>query len=111
MQRKKWQLPSSLPCSSSAAWEAPALLDTTLTWGCQGHGSVTEVTSTDKQGHRRILRRNTVLAKGATREYHTSILAKNIGVYTYMGTCHQVSYKTSSAQPKAVVMLLPPWKQ
>lgn len=79
MQGKKWQLPSSLLCSASAAWEASVLLDKTLTWGCQGHESVTEVTSTDKQGRRRILRRNTVLAKDATREYHTSILAKNIG--------------------------------
>lgn len=79
MKRKKWQLPSSLPCSASAAWEEPVLLDTTLTWGCQGHESVTEATSTDKRGHRRILKRNTVLAKDATREYHTSILAKNIG--------------------------------
>lgn len=79
MQRKKWQLPPSLPCSASAAWEAPVLLDTTLTWGCQGHDSVTEVTSIDKRGRRRILRRNSVLAKDATREYHTSILPKNIG--------------------------------
>lgn len=79
VQRKESQLPSSLLSSASAAWEAPVLLDTTLTWGCQGCESATEVTSTDKRAHRRMLRRNTVLAKDATREYHTSILAKNIG--------------------------------
>lgn len=89
MQKKKWQLPSALPCSASAAGEALVpgglqvtagrCLDTTLTWGCQGCNSVTEVTSTDKQGRSRVLRRNDVLAKDATSEYHTSILANNIG--------------------------------
>lgn len=54
-------------------------LGTTLTWGCQGCNSVTEVTSTDEQGRSRVLRRNDVLAKDATSEYHTSILANNIG--------------------------------
>lgn len=54
-------------------------LGTTLTWGCQGCSSVTEVTSTDEQGRSRVLRRNDVLAKDATSEYHTSILANNIG--------------------------------
>lgn len=54
-------------------------LDTTLTWGCQGRNSVTEVTSIDEWGRRRALRRNAVSAKDATSEYHTSILANNIG--------------------------------
>lgn len=89
VQRKKWQLPSPLPCSASAAGEASGpwglqvtagrCLDTTLTWDCQGRDSVTEATSTDEQGCRRVLRRNAVLAKDATSEYHTSILANNIG--------------------------------
>lgn len=83
MQGKEWQLPSPLPCPASAAGEAPvpwglrvtagSCLDVTLTWGCQGCDSATEVTSIDEGGRRKVLRRNTVLAKEATSECHISV--------------------------------------